>query len=443
VKTVLPHNTNTIEESATPSYRPRLSRETRRLLLTAGLAVLTLWVLARMRFPDRPPTPNPVPPILDQLTGTPTFAVLAARVAELRDELVDSLVPVVFVRDDARDDTTRPMPRATALRIRDDLAVAVVAPTMRRGGAAPFGVVADDAGSGLMLVETPNRTRPRLPLFWSPRDLDQPRYVLASSTTASDISLHPVFIGSLTAIDTPQWPGPIWALPFDAAITPGALLFTEDGELLGVVAPYDAGLAVVPARMLLASAERLLETPQKPPADLGVEVDTLTPRLATAAGAEAGVVVAWVDPRGIAAAMLRVGDVIQMVDDLRITTVEQWRVRAARIGIGDSVALRVVRRGAQRSVQLSVPRPPEANGATLGLVMRAAVQVGAEVTRVAAGSAANAAGIMPGDFITAIGNANAPTPAQIGSAFASLDRGDLLLVALRRNGAHRVVVLQR
>jgi S1-C subfamily serine protease len=294
-----------------------------------------------------------------------------------------------------------------------------------------------------MLVGTPIKTRPRLPIFWSPRDLDQPRYVLASSTSPSGISLHPVFVGSLAPITTPQWAGTVWALPIDAAVVPGALLFTEQGELVGVVAQYDAGLAVVPARMLLASAEGLLESPQKAPADLGIEVDTLTPQLATAAGAETGVVVAWVDPAGIAASMLRVGDVIQAANDTAITSVEQWRVRAARVGVGDTVTLRVIRRGAARTATLAIAATPEDSRAELGLEMRPAARVGTEITRVARGSAAYAAGIAPGDFITAIGSVNAPSPARVASAFAAIERGELLMVAIRRNGTHRVMVLQR
>src|SRR4030095_15167554 len=99
--TVVPQNTDVIESAESASYRPRLPRETRRLLLTALVAVLTLWVLGRVRFPERPAAAHPVPPILDQLTGPPTFAELAARVGELRARLSDSLVTLVFVRDDA------------------------------------------------------------------------------------------------------------------------------------------------------------------------------------------------------------------------------------------------------------------------------------------------------------------------------------------------------
>ena len=440
--TVVSHNTDVIESAEGGSYRPRLSRETRRLLLTALVSMLTLWVLARVRFPERPAVPNPVPPILDQLTGRPTFAELAARVGELRGQLADSLVSLAFVRDDAYAGSGGSVQRAVALRIRDDLAVTVVAPAARRAG-APRGVVAEDRGSGLMLVETAAKTRPQLPIFWSPRDLQQPRYLLASSASPEDISLQPAFIGSLAPIETAQWPGSVWALPMDAAVAAGALLFTEQGELVGVVVQSDAGPAIVPARVLLASAERLLETPPKAGAELGIDVDTLTPRLAAAAGAQTGVVVAWVDPAGIAASLLGIGDVIEAVDDVAITSTEQWRVRAARVGAGDTLNLRITRRGAQRVVQLRAPAASAENAAFLGLGMRRVARVGTEVTRVVRGSASEAAGIVAGDLITAIGNIRTPTPAQIASSFEAIDSGELLIVAISRNGAHRVVALQR
>ena len=69
------------------SYRPRVSRETRLLLTTALVAVAALWVLARIRFPDLPATPNPVPPLLSQLATTPTFDGLAFEVSQLQVRL--------------------------------------------------------------------------------------------------------------------------------------------------------------------------------------------------------------------------------------------------------------------------------------------------------------------------------------------------------------------
>jgi S1-C subfamily serine protease len=75
--------------------------------------------------------------------------------------------------------------------------------------------------------------------------------------------------------------------------------------------------------------------------------------------------------------------------------------------------------------------------------MRRVARVGTEVTRVVRASASEAAGIVTGDLITAIGNISAPTPAQIASAFEATESGKLVIVAVRRNGGHRVLALQR
>ena len=442
---MLPDNTTVLEATEPASHRPRVSRETRRLLMTALLAVLTLWTLARLRFPDRPPIANPVPPILGQLTEPPSFADLASRVAEIRGSLSDSLVALTFARDEA-DGAAPAAPPVPGLRIRDDLAVTVVAPAIRDAQAPRPAVVAADRASGLTLVATSMTTRPTLPIFWIPRELDRPRYVFASAMSPGGVTLRPVYIGSLTPLQIPQWTDDVWALPADAALTTGTVLFTEQDELVGIVAAYEGGRAVVPSRALLAAAERLLEAPQKMPADAGIDVDTLTPRLAKATGADTGVVVTWVNPDGSAAALLRAGDVITAVDGVAMATPEQWRVRAARASGGDTLALVVTRGGAQQAVQLAVSpaaAPPGTSASRLGLTMRTDARVGAEVTRVERGSAGDAAGIAAGDLVTAIGSIDAPTPAQVRSAFASLAPGDSVIVAVRRGGAHRVMAIQR
>ena len=73
-------------------YRPRVSRETRLLLTTALVAIAALWVLARIRFPDSPATPNPVAPLLSQLAMTPTLDGLASEVTQLQARIEPSLV---------------------------------------------------------------------------------------------------------------------------------------------------------------------------------------------------------------------------------------------------------------------------------------------------------------------------------------------------------------
>lgn len=421
---VTPHETGLIHANGTASYRPRVSRETRRVLATAFLAVLVLLVLARLRFPDRPPAVNPVPVILDQLTDRASFAQLASRVAEIRDDLAASLL------------------QQAGLRIRDDLAVTIAPRPAGDGGDRP-GLIAEDRGSGLILTQTAADTRAELPLLWSPRELSQPRYLLATSPAPGGISLRPVFVGSLTPLAVPQWSEAVWALPADIALAAGTLLFTEQRELVGIVAPHERGFAVVPARTLLAAAERLLEQPQKLAVDTGLEVDELTPQIAMAAGTASGVVVTWVDPTSVAAANLSPGDVIEAVDDVEITTAEEWRVRAARFGLGDTPRLRVTRRGVREQVPLTFVTPSEGTEARLGLAMRGVPSVGTEVLRVDRGSAAAAAGLEVGDLITTIDAATEPSPAQVRSAYASMERGELMIVAIRRGGTHRVVAVQR
>lgn len=407
--------------------------------MTALLSVLTLWMLARIRFPDRPVTPNPVPPLLNQLTDASSFADLASAVDDLRQRLAPSLVALVPVSTDTAVATARVAERLPALRIRDDLAVAIFEP--HAGGKRPLGVIAEDHATGLAIIRT-DPTRAPVPASWLPQRLDKPRYIAVSSPSLEDVSLRPAFIGSLTPMETPAWAGPLWALPKDADIAPGAFLFTEDAELVGVVTRYDGGLAVVPGKTLLAAADVLLAQPPAVPVDLGIDVQALTPRLSIASGADMGVVVAWVDSAGAAAGALEAGDVIRAVDRANIRTPEEWRVRMARLVAGDTIALSVLQRGAQRDVRLMAAAPSD-RSPSLGLMMRPIARVGIEVTGVDRGSAADVAGVEPGDVMTAIGGIAAPTASQVRSAFAAARRGDLLIVALTRGGAHRVVPLER
>src|SRR5919106_3264164 len=119
-------------------YRPRVSRETRLLLSTALIAVVALWVLARVRFPDQPPPQNPVQPLLTQLTPRPTFADLASEVAALRPRLDPLLVPGPA--------------GVSGLRVRDDVAVVWLDPRRDAAAADAESLLVRDPASGLSLV---------------------------------------------------------------------------------------------------------------------------------------------------------------------------------------------------------------------------------------------------------------------------------------------------
>lgn len=426
----------------TSAYRPRVSRETRRLLMTALLAVLTLWVLARIRFPDRPVNPNPVAPLLSQLAGFSRFSELAATIEDLRARVAPTLVTVAPDIADITARAERTEEHVAALRLRDDVAIAILEPGAREPN--PLGVIAEDRASGLTVLRVGNGTNAVLPVLWSPERLDRPQYVAVSSPSPGSMSLRPAFIGSLTPVETPAWIGPVWRLPRDADVAPGAFLFTDDAEFVGAVARYGDGLAVIPGKTLWDAAEELLRQPQKTHVDLGIEVEALTPRLSRASGADTGVVITWINPSSVVAAQLKAGDVIEAVDDVSTLTPEHWRVRTARLGVGDTIAIRVLRGGTQRELLVVAATPaPTTPSAMLGLTMRPLARVGAEVVRVERGSAAEAAGIEAGDVITAIGASLAPSAAQVESSFAAARPGDFTIVTLMRGPVHRVVAIQR
>src|SRR5687767_126140 len=105
-------------ETSSP-YRPRVSREPR-LLLTAGvIAVAALWLLARIRLPDRHVTLNPLPSVLSQLASGPVFDDLAGEVAQLHPRLQPSLLALDVPSSVCSLQTS---PRPAAIRLRDHLA---------------------------------------------------------------------------------------------------------------------------------------------------------------------------------------------------------------------------------------------------------------------------------------------------------------------------------
>lgn len=424
--------------------RPRVSRETRLLFVTVLIAVVTLWVLARMRFPDRPATPNPVPALLTQLAARPGFEDLAVAVAELESRLVPSLLVV---------ELEQPPPSGgglaaardfiSALRIRDDVAVTLMAP---RATSPPrpsdLAVLARDPASGLAVIRVPAAPAPA-PMAWSPLRMQYPRYLIVSDVSRQGTSLRPVFVGSLYSTASPTWLEPIWTAPTHTDLPMGAFVFTTDGRLAGMAIEHQGRPAILPAEGVIRAADRLLLQGTGDGGWLGVEVQSLTPTVAAAAGATGGVMVTWVDPRGPAAEMLAVTDVIEAIDTEGIATREHWEARLARLATGDSLALRVRRRGDAREIRLTVSGvpPPRFGASSLGLTMRAVPRTGVEIVRVDPGSAAARAGLEAGDVMTLIGEIERPTPAQVTRAFLATPDDRPLLVAVTRGDRHRVLAL--
>jgi hypothetical protein len=426
----------------TDPTRRRISRETRQLLTAAILALAALWALARIRYPDGPPTPNPIPSLLSQLSPMPRFSNLAGEIEDLQSRLSPSWIATHVSVSSGDSGDARVLPLA-ALRLRDDAAVVVLADNARL--ADHDSVIAADRASGLTLLRTSGAASGAapgsVPAPWAPASLGSPHYLMATSASPAGISLTPVLVGSLHPVQSAAWSGPIWVVPAGTALDTGAFLFTPGGELAGVAALEPAGTVIVPGNVVLADAMRLLERGSASGVDVPIEVQLLTPTLAKATGARTGVVVAWVDPGGAASAQLKVGDVIEAVDGQPVASVRDWDILTRRLST-PSVTLRIWRRGGIIDLPLSLPAPEaEAPAPAIGLTMRDLPGVGSSVLEVVRGSAADRARLLAGDVITLAGDVGAPTPEHIRSAFAAAKPGEPILLALTRGRSHVVVAL--
>ena len=421
--------------------RPSLPRDAGRLLAIALIAAAALWVLARVRFPDRVPAVNPVEPILAQLTPSTAFEDVTSAVARLAPRLEQSIV-VVPIGSRAGADRRGGGRFVAALRIRDDLAV--TPPEGSRGSEQqPEGLVASDPVSRLAIVRVSASAAPQLDA-WVIERPQAPRFLIATDVAGETPTFRPVFVGTLAAITSPLWPGPLWRPPSRAGLDVGSFLFTADGALIGLVVEREGHLAIVPGAVLLAMADRLVRQPPPPSGWLGVAVQPLTPALASATGATAGVIVAWVDPHGPAADRLAPGDVIDQVDRQAVETLEQWDARTAAVGAGASVAIGLRRGDEARTVDITaVAEPERSDTPPLGLTLRAIRGVGSAVVLVDPDSAGSRAGLQPGDVITLAADVEAPMPDEVARVFAHAHPDRPVLLGVSGGGTHRVIALEK
>jgi hypothetical protein len=419
--------------------RPRVSRETRLLLTTVVISLATLWVLARIRFPERPPTVNPVPTLLTQLAPDTGFEALARTVFQLEADVLPWLVVTSVEGTAANDGGNDARLPGASLRFRDDAAVTLMKPTPG-SGAAGGRVLARDAATGLAIVRT--ASAPALTIrTWMPQRLDYPRYVMVTQVLQDRVSLRPAFLGPLRARPSAAWSEEIWSLPLDTDVPSGAFVFTTTGALMGLIVGQPDAPALVPATVVIATAHRLLSEDSKPTVSIGVDVQALTGLLRLTAGVTSGVVVTWVDPTGPAAGKLAPTDVILAVGGQAIDAPDEWQARLARLTAGAMVTLRIHRGDKTEQVEVLAAAPRLADvSSRLGLTMRHRPRTGAEVVRIDEGSVGMRAGLRVGDVVTSVGgSAAAPTPAQVSGAFASSERG--VLVAVRRGAEHHVLAL--
>jgi S1-C subfamily serine protease len=254
-------------------------------------------------------------------------------------------------------------------------------------------------------------------------------------------------------------------LQTDASINPGnsgGPLCDLDGRVLGIntmIVGKGSGIGfAVPSSLARRAAEQILKTGHVERAWIGVGIQDLTPELATALKMDprAGALVNQVNEGGPAArSNVKPGDVIASVGGKPVHDGRELIREVLTHDVGQTVPLEIVRDGKHygASVQLVArpepqipPLPVQQQGVPhpgLGMSVRdlapqQAAQLGLParalpvVTAVAPGSAADRAGIKPGDVIVEVDGIVEPTSTQLQDA--SRD-GQLLLRIRRRDAA--------
>lgn len=420
---------------------PRVSRETRLLLGIVVISLATLWVLARLRFPERPSSPDPVGPVLAQFAPPSPFDAIATAVSELERKVGPSLTRVTFTPR-ASDPTLRATVRV-AIQVDAEHAAVVTPPGEGSFRSTPE-IVAFTPRTGFALVRMA-QSPPVASVSWTPQQVPSPRFVIAAEGTREGVSFRPVFVGAFTPVQGALWPGVVWRLPASSALPDGALLFTDDGLFIGAVVLRAGDRTMVPADTLRSLSHELSGRTPGARGVPGIAVQELTGLVADAVEVNQGLVVTWVDPKGPAAGLLQPLDVIDEVWGQPLTTREQWDARVDQLEVGGAFEIRMRRSGAEpRTLTLTAAAPErQVRPAPLGAVLRSRARIGVEILRVEPGGAADHAGLKAGDLITAVGPTSAPTPAQLTRAYADAGEDRPLAVAVTRGATHLVLAVEK
>ena len=420
--------------------RPRVSRETRLLLATVGLAAVSLWVLDRVRsFELDPVVAESARPLLAPLLGRSALDNLSSDLARLDARIRPWLTTIALPGG------AGPARTVAAVRLRDDLTVAFLPSVDAVKGR--ISVMAHDRPTGLTVFRADDPSVPPALPIWTADFSSGPRYLLVAEPTAGGVAVRPLLLSGLFVRPSASWRDSVWGLPPGTAARPGSLLFTTMGELAGAVVEDGSVLSFVPASMLVAEVDRLLLRAGASPGGLPVEVEDLAPAVASMLGVDWGVVVTWTDPTDLAP-VLRSGDVVQAINGTPVRSLGEWYAQAHRLYAGDEVRLSVVRGGARRDVRVvasPTARPstdpewiPDPSGAGLGLAMEFVPGLGTSISDVTAGSSGARAGLHPGDLITRADDIQAPTPAQLRRGYAA----GPMLVSVTRGSRHHVLALK-
>jgi S1-C subfamily serine protease len=241
-------------------------------------------------------------------------------------------------------------------------------------------------------------------------------------------------------------------LQTDASINPGnsgGALLDIEGRLIGIntaiLGDRSAGIGfAIPIDRARRIAEDLITHGEVREGYLGIQVEDLPPPPGSAEGARGGVAVVAVDPGSPGEkAGVRRGDRVESVQGFAPESAEEFRFRVRDIPIGGSARLELSAGGAKRTLGVAAVElgPAQAGGLATrrtGLVLgQERVQGGTVVVveKVARGSPAAQAGILPGDMVLEVNSREIGTVAEFNRAAAAARRSGQLVLLFRRGYA--------
>lgn len=247
----------------------------------------------------------------------------------------------------------------------------------------------------------------------------------------------------------------------DAAINPGnsgGPLINLDGEVIAINTAIESesggsvgiGFAI-PSNQVRFVIDQLKTKGSVSYGYLGIEPETITPRLAAAYKVEAGALIKAEPPAGSPAAKagLHVEDVITRIGETPIRNERDYRVTISRIAPGVEVPITLVRGGAARTVRALITEPPaikvsqvetglrttglgvEVAGLTSDVAARVGLNgkgEGVVIRSLESGSSVSDTEMRAGDVILKLNDTPTPTVEAFRKAAKSLGHGALVRI---------------
>jgi len=253
-------------------------------------------------------------------------------------------------------------------------------------------------------------------------------------------------------------------LQTDASINPGnsgGPLCDLDGRVLGIntmIVGRGTGIGfAVPSNLARRAAEQIVKNGHVQRSWIGVGIQDLTPELASAMKVDprAGVLVNSITDGGPAAkANIKAGDIIGAVAGKKVIDGRELVREVIAHEVGQTIQLEIVRDGKKYGTNMTLTARPEAAVPTLPVQQQGVPQAGLGlsvrdltpqqsaqlglapkplpiITTISPGSAADRAGLKPGDVIVEADGVQDPTAAQLSEAA----KDGQLLVRVRRRDA--------